>query len=217
MIEQKVQLRLCTVVASSGETMQPFVRCPRRGKTIDALLCTGCARMRSLEWDPAHGGEVICSLDDDDGRPPLDGRADIAEAAARALVHEVTAPVTTCVTLDLPITRLRALFAEKGLRNAPVVDADGKLEGLVWRADLMAAPNAATTAEVMTECVHALPEDAPISSAIALMAFEELTEVPIVSADGAVIGVCRAFDALRWLAQRMGFVGSPRTDAQATE
>lgn len=206
MPEQSLPLRLCTVVTTEGEAIHPFVRCPRRARTIDALSCTGCARMRSLEWNPSAGGEVVCSVDDGKAPKSIDRRADFGEAAARVLLHEVITPVTTCVRPDLPISQLKRVIAEKGVRCVAVVDDEGKLQGLISRTDLTTAADFGSVADIMPSRVHSLPEDAPIAYAIALMAYEDVSEVPVVTADGTLIGVYHVLDALRWVAGRMGYV-----------
>lgn len=204
MPERAATLRLCNVVGPDAEELKPYVRCPRRDETIDALTCTGCARMRSMEWEPRKGGVVICSVDEP--AATTDRRADLAEAAARVLLHEVVMPVTTCVTPDVSIQQLRRLMANEGLRSVPVVDLEGKLQGLVSRTDLTTAADFGLVENMMTSRVHALPEDAPVAYAIALMAFENVSEVPVVTADGTVAGMYHALDALRWVAGKMGYV-----------
>lgn len=58
----------------------------------------------------------------------------------------------------------------------------------------------------MSPLVHGLPEKAPVAYAISLMATEAVHEVPIVDRDGRVVGMFTATDALRWVAQAMGYV-----------
>lgn len=210
MPEQTVALRLCTVVTTEGEAIQPFVRCPRRAETVDALACTGCARMRSMEWDPRRGGEVICAVDELKTPRPIDRRADLGEAAARVLLHEVIAPVTLCVRPDLPLAQLKRVVAETGVRTVAVVDADGKLQGLVSRTDLTTAADFGRAADIVPPRVHSLPEDAPVAYAIAMMAYEDVSAVPVVTADGRLIGIFHVLDALRWVAGRMGYVAPDR-------
>ena len=67
----------------------------------------------------------------------------------------------------------------------------------------------ATAADVMTPVVHTLPENAPLSFAIALIALEDIEQVPVVSSDGEVVGLLAARDAVRWFAQKMGYVVKP--------
>jgi len=204
-VERTFRVHLCTVVSTSGEKTEPLVRCPRVDETIDANACAACMRMRALEWAPNIGGEVRCLIG---SAPELDRRADFAELAARARIHEILAPATTCVTPDVSLARVRAIFAEGRARAVPLVDDDGQLQGLVSRSDLVSAPADGTVRDVMTPVVHALPADAPIAYAIALLGFEDVGEVPIVRTDGSVVGMCHAVDVLRWVAGRLGYSAS---------
>ncbi len=97
-------------------------------------------------------------------------------------------------------------MAERGLRAVPVVDADGKLAGMVSRSDLAVAATFGVVGDMMNANVHALPEDAPVAHAIALMATENVREIPVVTANDTVVGVYDALDALRWVASRMGWI-----------
>ena len=42
--------------------------------------------------------------------------------------------------------------------------------------------------------------------AAALMAYENIHRVPVVAADGAVIGIVSAMDIVRWVAEQDGYV-----------
>jgi CBS domain-containing membrane protein len=54
----------------------------------------------------------------------------------------MTSPVTT-VGVDTPVARLVSLMTDRGLRNLPVVDGEGRLVGLVTRSELIAVLNQA--------------------------------------------------------------------------
>jgi CBS domain-containing membrane protein len=54
----------------------------------------------------------------------------------------MTSPVTT-VTVATPVSDLVALMTDLGLRHLPVVDADGRLAGIVTRTELIAVLNQA--------------------------------------------------------------------------
>ncbi len=204
MIEKHRSFRLVTTVTPDAERVQSFVHCPDRGESIDASDCGSCSKMRFLEWDPVHtAGQVVCAVEPG---PPVDPRVDFAEEAARTRLHELMDPAASVsVTVGLSIERLRVIFLEHKLRAVTVVDPEGKLVSIVSRSDLLAAPAEGTVADVMRARVHALPEDAPVSYAVALMAFENINEVPVVSNDGTVLGICHATDALRWVAGRIGY------------
>ena len=198
-------IRLSVCVGPEDESARPFVRCPRRAESVDVLDCVRCDRLRSLTWN-ASGGELTCVTENGPARrPSVDRRADCAEAAVRAPVHDTLERTVTCVTADLPIEQLRRLMAERGLRAVAVVDADGKLEGIVSRDDLTTAATFGLVGDMMVENVTSLQEDAPIAHAIALMAFENVTAVPVVTSEGKVVGMYDALDALRWVAGRMGW------------
>lgn len=204
-IERTVGIRLRHVVEPDGTTrIEPLAHCPKRGKSIDARQCVGCARLRAMQWDPQTGGEIVCSSPGMPARP-TPRTADLQEAAARTTLEDVTPLVTTCVAQDSSTESVRALFVEKGLRCAPVVDAEVRLVGIISRSDLTGSCDGLVR-ERTRGYVHALPEHAPLSYAIALMAFERINEVPVVTDEGDVVGVWTSSDALRWIAEKMGYV-----------
>lgn len=49
----------------------------------------------------------------------------------------MTSPVTT-VTVDTPVSELVGLMTDLGLRHLPVVDADGRMAGIITRTELIA-------------------------------------------------------------------------------
>jgi hypothetical protein len=58
----------------------------------------------------------------------------------------------------------------------------------------------ATVADIMMPIVFALPENATVTKAAALMAYEGVHRVPVVSSGGQVVGVLSSLDILGWLA-----------------
>ena len=184
----------------------PYVRCPMRAESVDALECASCSRLRSVAWEAA-GGALVCVTEEEVAAPSsIDPRADCAEAAAHAPIYEMLPRTTTCVTADLPIDDVRHLMAERGLRAVPVVDDEGKLAGLVSRSQLATAANFGEIGDMMSPPRNALLEGAPVAHAIALMASEDVREIPIVTSEGHVVGMYDALDALRWVAKRMGWI-----------
>lgn len=208
MPQVRLPLRLRTLVHERGpDEVKPAVRCPQKGRTIDALRCTGCARMREIEWDLEHGGSIECQTDAEvSAASNGDRRADFAELAARRTLDEVMSPVTVCVAAGTSVKRVRALLLGRQLEAVPVVDAEMRLLGVVSRSELLTAPLDARVEEIVPSKIHALPERSPIAYAIALMAFERLVHVPVVTEDGELVGTWDAVSALRWTAERMGYV-----------
>ena len=69
-----------------------------------------------------------------------------------------------------------------------------------------AVPAAQTVADVMMCIAFTLCEDASLSHAAALMAYEGVQRIPVVSFEGKVVGVVSSMDVVRWLAQHDGYV-----------
>jgi CBS domain-containing protein len=93
----------------------------------------------------------------------------------------------------------------------PVTNDDGSPVGVISRADLVRERWELTrpdleAGEIMTPLAFTLPDVASLSHAIALMALEGIEAVPIVDADGAVVGMVTAVGAMRWMAERMGYL-----------
>lgn len=66
------------------------------------------------------------------------------------------------------------------------------------------APGGAQVADVTAPFVLSLHEEAPISVAAALMAYEGVHRLPIVDTAGQVVGVVSTLDVVRWLAESTG-------------
>ena len=139
------------------------------------------------------------------------------------------------VTPDTTVAEIARVLTTYRLGSVPVVDDGGHLVGIVSESDLFlkekGIPYSAvklperfqqwvdagrlaqiyegarthTAADVMTRCVHALPEDAPLSYAVSLLAHEDVAQVPVVTSEGTVTGICHALDLLRWFADGLGY------------
>jgi len=207
---RRLPVRSCKVVGT-GDSLETHhtVQCPRRHESTAFAKCCGCAHMTAIDVDPdGKHGTVECHVEE-----PLlpNGRVDVAEAAVRVRLGDVLGIDTTCVRSDVKIEVVTSLLVENGLRAVPVVDEARRLVGIVSKSDLL-RPRGAGKArtklvgDIMTPVVHGLPEDAPVAYAISLMAFEGLHEVPVVDAQSHVIGMVTSTDALRWVAQSLGYV-----------
>jgi CBS domain-containing protein len=205
----RLPLSLRTLVQERGpDDVRPAVRCPRQDASIDARQCTGCGRMKGIEWDPATGGTITCQVDEPatPSSAVPDKKADFAEAAARKKLHEVVSPITVCVASNASVRKVRALLLARELDAVAVVDQELRVVGIVTRGDLLTAALDGPVEAVTRAELHALPEHAPIAYAIALMAFEKVSHVPVITDDGELVGMWDATSALRWTAERMGYV-----------
>jgi CBS domain-containing protein len=219
---QPLPIRRCTVIAGDGSaTVSRIVSCPSVGRSVSALACARCQHLDSLTSQAVHCSPPVLP-------PERDARADLRERAVRARVGDLVSTQVVCARSDTSVEEATSLLVEHDLRCLPIVDAAHKLVGIVTRADLLRqrfmdvdcetrGPGhqergfhvqeiaSGLVTEVMTPRVHALPEDAPLAYAVALMAADEVHEVPVVTHDGAVVGILTALDALHWLAEELGY------------
>ena len=131
-----------------------------------------------------------------------------SSAADHTPLSEVMTGHVVCVLPDLGLAQLTELLLELNISGAPVVDDGGRPLGVVSRADILGAPRQdATVADIMMPVAFTLPESASLSRAAALMAFEGVHRVPVVSDQGRVVGIVSSLDVSRWLARNDGYAG----------
>lgn len=94
-------------------------------------------------------------------------------------------------------------FAE---RQAPQVRQRRAVEHDFGRGDDAGRTTPTTAADVMTPIAFALPESATIAEAAAIMSFEGVHRVPVVSPSGQVAGILSSLDILGWLAEQAGWL-----------
>ncbi|GAB4224226.1 MAG: CBS domain-containing protein [Acidobacteriota bacterium] len=147
----------------------------------------------------------------------------------RTPVSELMTRDVAVVTTDTEIHELERLFLEKKIHGTPVVDADGRLVGVISQTDLLAwhfnngidgsgfyeAPEmpdpegvrdlrvsdirTATVGEVMTPLVHAIRETATAGEAAERMLRHRIHRLIVVDENLRVRGIVSAMDLLRLL------------------
>jgi CBS domain-containing protein len=132
----------------------------------------------------------------------------LPSAADRVAIADVMSRDVACVREEVGIESLEALFRDRGIGGAPVVDGDGYPIGMVTKTDLARErrENEATVRELMTPIAYTLREDEPLSRAAAVMAIEHVHHRPVVAADGRVVGMLSSLDFARWVAAQSAFV-----------
>jgi CBS domain-containing protein len=141
-----------------------------------------------------------------------------------------------CVRPDVGVDAILALLVERSIGSIPVVDASGKPVGIVSKSDLLRAerdaagteeirspprrarpaeiepgchvfePSSRTARDLMTPLVLSLHESSNIGQAASLMAYEGVHRVPVVSTDGAVVGIVSSMDVMRWFGRQSGYL-----------
>ncbi len=127
-------------------------------------------------------------------------------------------PVIT-VPPDMPVVDALNLMRVEHIRRTPVVNAKGKLVGIVSDKDLLnASPSSATTlsvweinyllskitvGDVMTKDVITISENTPIEEAARIMADNKIGGLPVMR-DGRVVGIITETDLFKILLELMG-------------
>ncbi|MDP2274349.1 MAG: CBS domain-containing protein [Archangium sp.] len=106
---------------------------------------------------------------------------------------------------DLEISKGLEALDSAGVTSAPVVDDNGVLVGVVFLtalARLREAEELEVEDAMITDMVT-VPQRATVAEVARLMAQHGLERVPVVTADGHVVGVVSSMDIVRWLADRL--------------
>lgn len=130
--------------------------------------------------------------------------------ADRTTVREVMSREVLCVTPDVPIESLVHLLVERRVSGVPVVDPSGHPVGVASKSDIAALKageeHGRVVSDIMMPIAFTVVESASLSQTAALMAYEGVHRIPVVSVTGQVIGIISALDVARWLARRDGYI-----------
>ena len=173
-------------------------------------------------WNDRDGDDEIEQLLEGESRSRVaSGTGTFNLKTAERVVADATSrgetPVASIMTrkvvaarADMDASLARRRMLERGISGMPVVDSWGRAIGLVSKTDLVehevtAEDGRLTVGEVMTPLVFALPPDAPIAQAAALMAYEGIHRVVIVDRSGHLVGIVSSLDVARWLGHAAGY------------
>jgi CBS domain-containing protein len=177
-------IRIRTIHAADGSaTAERSVPCRSRSRPASVEECFACPARIGAKLDPRGESWIACrrgASDDED-----DYEASVGAAVAQP-VH--------CVRADLGPERLRELLERLDLDAVAVVDAHDRLVGVATAGDLVPHP------------VISVGDDEPIGRAAAIMAYERVEHLAVVSEGGDVLGVITPRDLLRWIAQKDGYI-----------
>ncbi len=201
--EKRVVLpvRRRTVALEGGETVDAStVYCPVHGAARTLAHCRDCSRLTRHVEGPEEALE--CQV-------PEDTRLETGTC------DELLGRDSLCLDGDLPVGEAVALLVARGLTAAPVVDDRGAFIGCARLATLrhLHAEDEAlgrrypgvvpqVVDDAVVPALAAVRPDAPLAEAARLIARHRLNELPVVSADGQVVGVLTPMDLVRWLASR---------------
>jgi len=128
-----------------------------------------------------------------------------------------TKPVT--ITADVPITEALRIMRQSQVRRLPVLDAEGKLIGIVSEKDLLyASPSPATSlsiyemhymlsrlkvTELMTPDPVTITPDTLLEEAALIMADNKIGGLPVVE-DGRLVGIITETDIFKVFLELLG-------------
>lgn len=136
------------------------------------------------------------------------------------LVRErMTSPAVT-VTPETPFQDALKMMRDKKFRRLPVVDASGKVVGIVSERDMLhASPSPATSlsvwevnyllwklkvSDIMTHNVVSIKQDTPIEDAANLMVSRKIGGLPVVDDKGVIVGVITETDIFKAFVEILG-------------
>lgn len=209
-ITHPLSLRRRLVVSGDGRAVvETIALCPHRGEAglAECMACEHFGGVQELETSEGERRRaILCRV-----APPAEPAAGPPSAADRTPISAAMSPDVLCVREDVSVDELGSLFLEHHISGAPVVDAEGFPIGVVTKTDLVRTcrspgPAARAAGDIMMPLAFTLCESAPISQAAALMAFEEVHRIPVVSDAGKVVGILSSLDVMRWLAGHDGYL-----------
>ena len=138
---------------------------------------------------------------------PIDEQAGMVSRVKRSESAVIVRPLT--VRKDQTVDEVRAIMAANGFSGFPVVDAEGRLEGMVTGRDVRYIDRAgARVAEVMTpreRLVTAAPSTS-IEEARSILYQNRIEKLPLVDADGKLAGLITGAD----IEKRITFTSSAK-------
>jgi CBS domain-containing protein len=129
-----VPVRERRVIGPKGaEDVHRTVRCSIRGQSVPVSSCQHCARCERVTIDPTgRRSEVVCRMP-----PPARAGPEGDALRVQAPISELMTNRVICVRSDLPARAVLMVLVEHGISGAPVVDAAGRLAGVVSITDLL--------------------------------------------------------------------------------
>lgn len=186
------------------------VMCPRRDHTVDADGCWTCADVTGATYDAAQGAPVLVCT------PDLPVDPSVPRDAASTPIVEVMSREVHCIRGVARLDEVADLFTDLHIGSLPVVDAAGRPIGVVTKTELVRALSGGvadaglrSVDAVMTPIAFSVSDRASVAQAAALMAVEGVHHVPVLSGEGAVVGVVSSLDIARFVGRASGYLRGP--------
>src|SRR5437667_12223303 len=94
------------------------------------------------------------------------------------------------------------LLYQNRISGLPVVDADGKIVGIITEADIISKVNreGLCVADIMSHNIVAINEETPVSEIAALLTERKIKRVPVVQ-NGKLVGIVSRADIVHAVAE----------------
>jgi CBS domain-containing protein len=141
---------------------------------------------------------------------PAESATAVQASAQSTQVGEVMSRSAVCLNPEVRLHAVTQMFLDRGISSAPIVDDAWRPMGILSKTDILRTlsedPSAPPdlqghASDVMTPNVLSLPQDAPMTVAAALMAYEGVHRLPVVAPSGEVVGVVSTLDIVKWVAR----------------
>ena len=140
-------------------------------------------------------------LDDNELVQLLERIEALDERALPVTALDIMTPDPVTFRAETTVHEAAQTLAEHRISGAPVVDEGGSIVGIVSEYDLIARPGN-TVREVMTREVVSVPDTATLDRVRAILVSQRLKRVPVVNAQGQLVGLISRADLVRELAYR---------------
>jgi CBS domain-containing protein/rubredoxin len=140
-------------------------------------------------------------LDDNDMVLLLERIEALDDRPLPVTAQDVMTPDPLTLAPDTSVHEAAQLLAEHRISGAPVSGPDGSIVGIVSEYDLIARTGSAVR-DVMTRDVVSVLNTAPLDRVRAILVTQRLKRVPVVNAQGHLVGLISRADLVRELAYR---------------
>jgi len=130
-------------------------------------------------------------------------------ATITTTARDIMTPEVMTVSPDTPTENAARLLFTGSISGMPVVDADGRLAGVVTEFDII-AKEGRTVADIMTTDVVTISEDTDAETVAQILTSRRVRRLPVVR-DGQVVGIVsrsdlvRLFALTRWSCETCGY------------
>lgn len=175
---------------------------PKRGVTsVAAASSAGAVSPRSDDAANERGSSGVVK------NPYLQAAPSQEERVPAIVVRQIMSSSVITLSSGLPLSAAEDLFAQRRFRHIPIVDSDGKPEGIVSDRDILriraaikqGAHERRVVGEIMSKNVLTVTPDTPIRDAARVLIEEHIGCLPVVDSNNRIVGMVTRSDILRTL------------------